>query len=91
MWRSHWPVSMPRRSEESSRPWLHDSAFSVQVAVPQRRAPQGAKLLEAERPHAVDLGLERFEVDWPASHARHAALRPDLPLLLVAGLPAAMR
>lgn len=33
MWRSHWPVSMPRRGEESSRPWLHDSAFSVQVAV----------------------------------------------------------
>jgi hypothetical protein len=26
MWRPHWPVSMPRRSEESSRPWLHDSA-----------------------------------------------------------------
>ena len=26
MWRSHWPVSMPRRGEESSRPWLHDSA-----------------------------------------------------------------
>jgi hypothetical protein len=33
MWRSHWPVSMPRRSEESSRPWLHESAFSMQVAV----------------------------------------------------------
>lgn len=32
MWRSHWPVSMPRRGEENSRPWLHYSAFFVQVA-----------------------------------------------------------
>lgn len=33
MWRSHWPVSMPRQGERSSRPWMHDPAFSVQVAV----------------------------------------------------------
>jgi len=29
MWRSHWPVSMPRQGEKSSRPWMQDSAFSA--------------------------------------------------------------
>jgi hypothetical protein len=58
---------------------------------PQHRPPQRAKPVEAERPYAVDLGLERFEVDWPVSHARHAALRPGLPLLFVAAFLAMMR
>src|SRR3954468_5985163 len=29
---------------------------------PQCGAPQGAKLVEAEQPHAVDLGLDRFAI-----------------------------
>src|SRR5665811_206436 len=29
---------------------------------PQCRAPQGAKLIEAERPYAVDLGLDRLVI-----------------------------
>src|SRR5712692_9827052 len=30
---------------------------------PQGRTPQGAKLVEAERPHAVDLGLDRLAIE----------------------------
>ena len=29
----------------------------------ERHAPQGAKLVEAERPHAVDLGLDRLAIE----------------------------
>ena len=29
---------------------------------PQRRAPERAKLVEAEGPHAVDLGLDRLAI-----------------------------
>ena len=39
-----------------------------------------AKLVEAERPYAVDLGLDFLAIGRSASHAGHAALRPDLPL-----------
>jgi Resolvase, N terminal domain len=46
---------------------------------PEGDPPQGAKFFEAERPHAVDLGLDRLAIRcW--MHAGHAALRPDLPL-----------
>ena len=55
----------------------------------ERRAPQGAKLVEAERPHAVDLGLDRLAIG--ASHAGHAALRPDLLLRFGATSLATMR
>ena len=55
------------------------------------RAPQGAKLVEAERPHAVDLGLDRLAIGRSASHVRHAALRPDLPLRFGAVFSATMR
>jgi hypothetical protein len=30
---------------------------------PECRAPQGAKVVEAERPHAVDLGLDRLAIE----------------------------
>jgi hypothetical protein len=29
----------------------------------ERRAPQGAKLAEAEGPHTVDLGLDRLAIE----------------------------
>jgi hypothetical protein len=46
----------------------------------ERRAPQGAKFVEAERPHADDLGFDCLAISSWAKHAGHAALRPDLAL-----------
>ena len=36
--------------------------------------------VEAERPHAADLGLDRRAIRRWARHAGHAALRPGLAL-----------
>jgi hypothetical protein len=47
--------------------------------------------LEAERPHADDLGLDCLAIERWARHAGHAALRPDLPLRFGATLFATMR
>ena len=46
----------------------------------ERHAPQGAKRVEVERPHAADLDLDRLAIERWARHAGHAALRPDLAL-----------
>jgi hypothetical protein len=46
----------------------------------ERDAPQGAKRVEVERPHADDLGLDRRAIRRWARHAGHAALRPGLAL-----------
>ena len=39
-----------------------------------------AKRVEAERPHAVDLGFDCLAIKRGARHAGHATLRPGLPL-----------
>jgi hypothetical protein len=33
-----------------------------EIGRPKRRAPQGAKLIEAERPHAVNLSLDSLAI-----------------------------
>jgi len=43
----------------------------------ERHAPQGAKLVEAERAHAVDLGLDRLAIERWARHADHATDPPS--------------
>jgi len=58
---------------------------------PEGDPPQGAKFVEAERPHADDLGLDCLAIERWARHAGHAALRPDLPLRFGATLFATMR
>jgi hypothetical protein len=41
---------------------------------PEGEPPQGVKFFEAERPHAVDLGLGRLAIRCWAMHAGHATL-----------------
>jgi hypothetical protein len=48
----------------------------------ERDAPQGAKRVEVERPHAADLDLNHLAIERWARHAGHATLRPDLALRL---------
>ncbi len=45
----------------------------------ERHASQGTKLVEAERPHAVDLGLDRLAIERWARHADYT-LRSALAL-----------
>jgi len=58
---------------------------------PQRRAPQGAKLVEAERADALDLGLDRVAIGRSQGHAGYPALRVGLLLRFGAADLSAMR
>jgi hypothetical protein len=57
----------------------------------KRRMPQAAKFVEAERPNAVDLGLDRLAIKRGARHGSQAALRPGLPFRFGATSLATMR
>jgi len=57
----------------------------------ERRTPQTAKLIDAERPNAVDLGLDRLPIERGARHGSQAALRPGLPFRFGATSFATMR
>ena len=54
MWRSHWPLSMPRQGEKSSRPWMHDSVFSVQLGHTIPSLAEKAELARIVRYYATE-------------------------------------